>query len=99
MFQSWCMGSNLGNLDDSQEDRDARTGFLFVAKIFSVSHKMPAAYFEKISGTRADDQTLSGSVSFGSRPRFGDEVMEIGVAARDKCGIGEECVLVWCRVS
>ena len=68
----------------------------FLAKIFSVSHKMPAAYFEKISGTRADDQTLSGSVSFGSRPRFGDEVMEIGVAASD---IGEECGLVWSRVS
>ena len=40
MFHSWCMGSNLGNLDDSQEDGDARTGFLFVAKFFSVSHKI-----------------------------------------------------------
>ena len=98
MFHSWCMGSNLGNLDDSQEDGDARTGFLFVAKFYSVSHEMLAAYFEKISGTGADDQTLSGSVSFGSRPRFGDEVMEIGVAASDKCGIRVECDLVWCRV-
>ena len=98
MFHSWCMGSNLGNLDDSQEDGDARTGFLFVAKFFSVSHKMLAAYFEKIRGTGANDQTLSGSVSFGSRPRFGDEVMEIGVAARDKCGIGEECGLELSRV-
>ena len=74
-------------------------GLDFLFLFFSVSHKILAAYFEKISGTGADDQTLSGSVSFGSRPRFGDEVMEIGVAARDKCGIGEECVLVWCRVS
>ena len=89
----------MGNLDDSQEDGDARTGFLVVAKFFSVSHKMQAAYFEKISGTRADDQTLSGSVSFGSRPRFGDEVMEIGVAARDKCGIGVECGLELSRVT
>ena len=64
--------------------------FLF----FSVFHEMLAAYFEKISGTGANDQTLSGSVSFGSRPRFGDEVMEIGVAARDKCGMG----VVWPRV-
>ena len=29
---------------------------------------------------------------FGSSPRFGDEVMEIGVATLgQKCGIGEEC--------
>ena len=98
MFHSWGKGGNLGNLDDSQEDGDARTGFLFVAKFYSVLHEMLAAYFEKISGTGADHQTLSGSVSFGSRPRFGDEVMEIGVAASDKCGIGEECGLVWCRV-
>ena len=98
MFHSWCMGSNLGNLDDSQEDGDAWTGY-FIFCFFSASHKMPAAYFEKISGTGADDQILSGSVSFGSRPRFGDEVMEIGVAASDKCGIGVECGLVWCRVS
>ena len=29
---------------------------------------------------------------FGSSPRFGDEVMEIGVARPgQKCGIGEEC--------
>ena len=47
---------------------------------------------------QADEQTLSGSDSFGSRPMFGDEVMEIGVAASDKCGIGVECSLVWCRV-
>ena len=41
---------------------------------------------------------MSGSASFGSRPRFGDEVMEIGVAASDKYGIREECGLVWSRV-
>ena len=43
---------------------------------------------------QADEQTLSGSDSFGSRPMFGDEVMEIGVAASGKCGIGVECGLV-----
>ena len=97
IFHSWCMGSNLGNLEAGSPENGDRVGRaesrkkknctascwrgLDLSKIY-----MAAVLMIKV----CPEVRVCG---FGSSPRFGDELMEIGVAAGrsvalGKCGLG-----------
>ena len=83
----------------SPEDGDGCGGTEFRNNHSALSKKQ---IFSQIEIFSADEFRLCPEVrvcGFGSSPRFGDELMEIGVAAGrsvalGKCGIGECCSVV-----
>ena len=90
------MGSNLANLEPWQAHQKMEMGVVGQSLETTIQLYQKKQIFSQIEIFSADEFRLCPEVrvcGFGSSPRFGDELMEIGVAAGRSVALGG---VVWC---